>query len=84
MAADEKMGSYFKEKQVECLMMVGLWCAHPDWHLRRSIRQVIQALKFEADIPNLPMKMPNYVHHIPTPAVNSGEPLLTLIIEEGR
>ncbi|MFS7923302.1 putative non-specific serine/threonine protein kinase [Helianthus anomalus] len=39
-------------------MIVGLWCAHPDWSIRPSIRQVIQVLKFEGALPNLPMKMP--------------------------
>ncbi|KAI6694979.1 hypothetical protein NL676_022689 [Syzygium grande] len=83
-AVDERMGSDFEEKQVERLMMVGLWCAHPDWNLRPSMRQAIQVLKFEADVPNLPMKMPEPVYRVPTPLVCSGEPLLTSIIEEGR
>ncbi|KAI6694983.1 hypothetical protein NL676_022693 [Syzygium grande] len=83
-AIDERMGSDFEEKQVEHLMMVGLWCAHPDWNLRPSMRQAIQVLKFEADVPNLPMKMPEPVYRVPTPLVSSGEPLLTSIIEEGR
>ncbi|KAF8038361.1 hypothetical protein BT93_B1021 [Corymbia citriodora subsp. variegata] len=83
-AIDERMGSDLEEKQVECLMMVGLWCAHPDWTLRPSIRQAIQVLKFEADVPNLPMKMPVPVYRVPTPSVSSGEPFLTSIIEEGR
>ncbi|KAF8017500.1 hypothetical protein BT93_H2621 [Corymbia citriodora subsp. variegata] len=83
-AIDERMGSDFEEKQVVCLMMVGLWCAHPDWTLRPSIRQAIQVLKFEADVPNLPMKMPVPIYRVPTPTASSGEPFLTSIIEEGR
>ncbi|KAF8017582.1 hypothetical protein BT93_H2690 [Corymbia citriodora subsp. variegata] len=83
-AIDERMGLDFEEKQIECLMMVGLWCAHPDQALRPSIRQAIQVLKFEADVPNLPMKMPTPVYHAPTLAVCSGKQFLTSIIEEGR
>ncbi|XP_010023419.2 L-type lectin-domain containing receptor kinase IX.1 [Eucalyptus grandis] len=83
-AVDERMGSDLEETQVECLIMVGLWCAHPDQTLRPSIRQAIQVLKFEADVPNLPVKMPVPVYRVPTPSVSSGEPLLTSIIEEGR
>ncbi|XP_071708493.1 L-type lectin-domain containing receptor kinase IX.1 [Rutidosis leptorrhynchoides] len=55
---DPKLNKNFDKKQVECLMMVGLWCAHPDHSLRPSIRQAIQVLKFEGAAPNLPTKMP--------------------------
>ncbi|CAN0917584.1 L-type lectin-domain containing receptor kinase IX.1 [Linum grandiflorum] len=48
----------FDEKEMECLMVVGLWCAHPDCKQRASIRQAIQVLKFEADLPSLPKKKP--------------------------
>nr|GFA46805.1 serine/threonine protein kinase [Tanacetum cinerariifolium] len=44
--------------KVECLMRVGLWCAHPDSRFRPSISQAIQVLKFERTLPNLPVKMP--------------------------
>ncbi|KAK1417749.1 hypothetical protein QVD17_26883 [Tagetes erecta] len=55
---DPMLNKEFNAKEVECLMMVGLWCSHPDRSLRPSIRQAIQALKFEAALPNLPTKMP--------------------------
>ncbi|KAK3420206.1 hypothetical protein EUGRSUZ_G01017 [Eucalyptus grandis] len=29
-AADPKLGENFNARQMECLMMVGLWCIHPD------------------------------------------------------
>ncbi|KAK3416653.1 hypothetical protein EUGRSUZ_H02419 [Eucalyptus grandis] len=74
---------YGDGKLLECLMMVELWCAHPDWTLRPSVQQAIQVLKFEADVPNLPMKMPVPVYRAPPP-VDSGEVFLTSIIEEGR
>jgi hypothetical protein len=41
LAVDEKLQNDFDEKQVECLMIVGLWCVHPNSSLRPSIRQVI-------------------------------------------
>ncbi|KAM7489915.1 hypothetical protein LguiB_027399 [Lonicera macranthoides] len=56
--ADPKLCGDFDETQMECLMTVGLWCAHPDHSLRPSIRQVIQVLSFEAPLPNLPPAMP--------------------------
>ncbi|XP_010273743.1 PREDICTED: L-type lectin-domain containing receptor kinase IX.1-like [Nelumbo nucifera] len=58
-AADSRLVSMgFDEKQMECLMVVGLWCAHPDFNLRPSIKQAMQVLCFEAPLPFLPPKMP--------------------------
>ncbi|KAK3182683.1 hypothetical protein Dsin_029969 [Dipteronia sinensis] len=39
---DKKLGMNFDIKQMACLMIVGLWCAHPARNLRPSIRQAIQ------------------------------------------
>ncbi|KAL5556709.1 hypothetical protein UlMin_038945 [Ulmus minor] len=84
-AADEKLRMEFDERQAECLMIVGLWCAHPDRSLRPSIRQVIQVLNFEATWPNLPTSMPVPVYHVvPSPSVSSGEPFISSSIEVGR
>ncbi|XP_024996710.1 L-type lectin-domain containing receptor kinase IX.1-like [Cynara cardunculus var. scolymus] len=55
---DQMLKNKFDVKQAECLMSVGLWCAHPDRSLRPSIRQAIQVLKFEGVVPNLPKVMP--------------------------
>ncbi|KAI3435129.1 Protein kinase domain-containing protein [Psidium guajava] len=84
-AADERLREDFGGKQVECLLLVGLWCAHPDRSLRPSIRQALQVLNFEATVPVLPNKMPIAVYpaQLP-PSVSSGEPLITSSFEEGR
>ncbi|CAL4947127.1 unnamed protein product [Urochloa decumbens] len=57
-AADWRLKGQFDEKQMERLMVVGLWCAHPDYAHRPSIRQALNVLKFEAPLPVLPPKMP--------------------------
>jgi len=57
-AADWRLKGQFDEKQMERLMVVGLWCAHPDYAHRPSIRQALNVLKFEAPLPLLPPKMP--------------------------
>ncbi|XVF59133.1 hypothetical protein PTKIN_Ptkin07bG0251000 [Pterospermum kingtungense] len=75
-AVDEKLKTEFDRNQVECLMVVGLCCAHPDSSLRPSIRQVIQVLNFEAELPDLPRKMPIPVY-VPTSSVSSGETSIT-------
>nr|POE62085.1 l-type lectin-domain containing receptor kinase ix.1 [Quercus suber] len=57
-AADQRLGGNFDEQQMECLIIVGLWCAHPNYNLRPSIKQVVHhVLNFEAPLPILPSKM---------------------------
>ncbi|CAN0917585.1 L-type lectin-domain containing receptor kinase IX.1 [Linum grandiflorum] len=77
-AVDErvrKMG--MDDRQVETLMVVGLWCAHPDRNMRPSIRQAIQVLNFEAPLPELPGKMPVALYRVATPPlVSSAEAAL--------
>ncbi|CAL2254018.1 unnamed protein product [Prunus armeniaca] len=50
-AADPKLNGEFDEKSMECLMIVGLWCAHPDYKFRPSIQQTIQVLNLEVPWP---------------------------------
>ncbi|KAF3439167.1 hypothetical protein FNV43_RR17442 [Rhamnella rubrinervis] len=57
-AVDEGLRMEFDERQVECLMVVGLWCCHPDPEIRPSIKQVINVLNFEVPLPSLPAKLP--------------------------
>ncbi|KAK1568198.1 hypothetical protein Q3G72_021591 [Acer saccharum] len=84
-AVDKKLGMNFDIKQMECLMIVGFWCAHPARNLRPSIRQAIQGLNFELPLPNLPSKMPvpNYdvsSSSAPAPTTMSGESWLSLTV----
>ncbi|KAL1365468.1 hypothetical protein HN51_013489 [Arachis hypogaea] len=66
-AVDERLGKDFDEREAECLMIVGLWCAHPDATMRPSIRQAVHVLNFEAAMPiNLPTKRPVAIYHDPT------------------
>ena len=70
---DKKLCMNFNQNQIESLMIVGLWCAHPDRNLRPSIRRAMQVLNFESPFPIFPCKMhvPNY--DLPTaPAISSG------------
>ncbi|KAK9272925.1 hypothetical protein L1049_003304 [Liquidambar formosana] len=76
-AIDERLHRDYEEKEIECLMIVGLWCAHPDHSLRPLIRQAIQVLNFELVMPNLPNKMPVAMFQVPVLMVSSGEPSIT-------
>ena len=55
--ADPTLGTEFDEQQMEQLMIVDLWCAHPDSASQPSNRQAIHVLYSEARLPNLPPKM---------------------------
>ncbi|KAH7834275.1 hypothetical protein Vadar_014481 [Vaccinium darrowii] len=57
-AVDAKLGTDFDEQETVRLMIVGLWCAHPDHNVRPKIRQAIHVLNFEAPVPILPPKQP--------------------------
>ncbi|KAH7835518.1 hypothetical protein Vadar_026870 [Vaccinium darrowii] len=57
-AVDAKLGMDFDEQETVRLMIVGLWCAHPDHNVRPKIRQAIHVLNFEAPVPILPPKQP--------------------------
>ncbi|TYK11131.1 L-type lectin-domain containing receptor kinase IX.1-like [Cucumis melo var. makuwa] len=81
---DAKLQSNFDKKQVECLMIVGLWSAYPDPSFRPSIKQVIQVLNFEATVPNLPNKMPIPTYNAPSTSMSSNEPSFTVSLDMGR
>ncbi|KAG6652100.1 L-type lectin-domain containing receptor kinase IX.1-like isoform X1 [Carya illinoinensis] len=57
-ASDPRLHGDFDRQEMERLMIVGLWCAHPDHALRPSIRKAIHVLDFEASLPILAPKMP--------------------------
>ncbi|CAK9163373.1 unnamed protein product, partial [Ilex paraguariensis] len=64
--ADPKLSANYDEKEIECLMIVGLWCAHPDPNLRPSIRQALHVFNFEAPLPILPSQMPVPTYSTPS------------------
>ncbi|EOX91883.1 Concanavalin A-like lectin protein kinase family protein [Theobroma cacao] len=64
-AVDKRLDNDFDERQMECLMVTGLWCCHPDYTHRPSIRQVINVLNFEAPLPSLPSKLPVPMYYAP-------------------
>ncbi|KQJ85881.2 L-type lectin-domain containing receptor kinase IX.1 [Brachypodium distachyon] len=57
-AADARLDGEFDGQEMERMLVVGLWCSHPDRSMRPSIRQAIGVLRFEAPLPSLPSKMP--------------------------
>ncbi|KAG6645750.1 hypothetical protein CIPAW_08G144300 [Carya illinoinensis] len=64
-AVDKGLSMEFDEQQMERLMVVGLWCCHPDPIIRPSIKQVINVLNSEALLPELPSKFPVPMYSLP-------------------
>lgn len=60
-AADSRLGGEFSEKEMECVLILGLACCHPNPHLRPSMKTVLQVLSGEADPPVLPPERPSFV-----------------------
>jgi hypothetical protein len=56
-AADAWLNGEFDADEMETMMVVGLWCANPDWSLRPPIRQAVSVLRREAPLPILPARM---------------------------
>ncbi|KAL6888401.1 hypothetical protein ACP4OV_009427 [Aristida adscensionis] len=57
-AADARLNGEFNIEEMERVMVIALWCAHPDRTLRPSMRQVVNVLRLQAPLPNLPANMP--------------------------
>ncbi|OMO85277.1 hypothetical protein CCACVL1_10295 [Corchorus capsularis] len=57
-ACDSRLSGEFVKEEMEQLMIVGLWCSHPDENSRPSMQQALLVLNFEAPLPILPSKMP--------------------------
>ncbi|CAN6181998.1 unnamed protein product [Urochloa humidicola] len=57
-AADERLEGQFDREQAERVLLVGLWCAHPDHWQRPSIAEAMRSLRSEAPLPSLPPRTP--------------------------
>ncbi|EAY83825.1 hypothetical protein OsI_39043 [Oryza sativa Indica Group] len=69
-AADHRLGGEFNGEEMEAVMVVGLWCAHPDRSLRPTIRQAVSVLRGEVPPPSLPTRMPVATFLSPVDAFN--------------
>eukprot|EP01018_Ginkgo_biloba_P007300 Gb_11056 [translate_table: standard] len=64
-AADQRLAGDFNVEEMEQLLVMGLWCSHPDPKSRPTIRQALKTLKFEALLPQLPPKEPVAIYALP-------------------
>jgi serine/threonine protein kinase len=56
--ADKRLNGNYSNEQMECVMVVGLWCAHQIYTERPTIENAIRVLKFKAPLPELPPSKP--------------------------
>uniref|UniRef100_A0A0D9X3Z4 non-specific serine/threonine protein kinase n=1 Tax=Leersia perrieri TaxID=77586 RepID=A0A0D9X3Z4_9ORYZ len=56
--ADERLNNDYNEAEMERVIVVGLWCAHPDPSMRPSIKTAMAVLQSSGHLPVLPAKMP--------------------------
>ncbi|GLJ42926.1 hypothetical protein SUGI_0890560 [Cryptomeria japonica] len=61
-AADKLLDKERDGAQIERLMLVGLWCSIHDYRQRPRMQLVLEALKFEAEVPMLPCRIPGEPH----------------------
>ena len=52
-AADPRLGGEFDAREMESVLVAGLWCTQGDRSTRPSIRQVLAVLRFELPLPSL-------------------------------
>ncbi|XP_042518450.1 L-type lectin-domain containing receptor kinase IX.1-like [Macadamia integrifolia] len=55
-AADPSQGMDPERQKIECMIVVGLWCAQQDYNPQPSILQATNVLKFDAPLPILPFR----------------------------
>ncbi|TVU49150.1 hypothetical protein EJB05_00444, partial [Eragrostis curvula] len=67
-AADARLAGDYIVQEMERVMTVGLWCAHPDRSLRPTIKRAVNVLQFDAPLPSLPASMPPIAAYLPPPA----------------
>ncbi|KAL5808452.1 hypothetical protein ACOSQ3_029143 [Xanthoceras sorbifolium] len=60
-AADSRLEGKFSEEEMECVLILGLACCHPNPHLRSSMKLVLQVLSGEAPPPQVPIERPSFV-----------------------
>ncbi|EMS66706.1 L-type lectin-domain containing receptor kinase IX.1 [Triticum urartu] len=79
-SADKLLNGDLDAAQVERVLVVGLWCAHPDPSARPTIREAMAKLHSKVDkLPVLPSKMPVPTYAQPPSALDVDDGLSTLL-----
>ncbi|GLT77934.1 hypothetical protein SLA2020_494880 [Shorea laevis] len=69
-AVDSRLsGQFVIEEEMECMLVLGLACCHPNPHQRPSMKTVLQVLTGEAPPPLLPSERPVFVWPAMPPSI---------------
>ncbi|KAK9727210.1 hypothetical protein RND81_05G265900 [Saponaria officinalis] len=52
--SDPKLEGHYVNQEMELVLKLGLHCSHPNPEARPSMRQVVQFLRFESNLPDVP------------------------------
>ncbi|XP_050379616.1 L-type lectin-domain containing receptor kinase IX.1-like [Argentina anserina] len=61
-ATDDRLGVKYDQKEMECLLIVGLWCTHLNSKERPKAGQVMKVLLHEAPLPQLQHNRQTHYH----------------------
>ncbi|CAL4897931.1 unnamed protein product [Urochloa decumbens] len=64
-AADPRLNGEFNAREMESVLVAGLWCTLDDRRRRPSIRQIVGLLRLELPLPRLPKRMPVATYKLP-------------------
>ncbi|GLT51064.1 hypothetical protein SLA2020_245100 [Shorea laevis] len=59
--ADPRMEGKFGGEEMECVLILGLACCHPNPNYRPSMKTVLQVLTGEVEPPQVPLERPSFV-----------------------
>ncbi|CAN6334919.1 unnamed protein product [Urochloa humidicola] len=70
-ATDPRLNGEFNAREMECVLVAGLWCTLDDRRRRPAIRQVLGLLRFELPLPRHPKRMPVATYKMPVGMLNT-------------
>lgn len=76
-AADSRLDYKFPEEDMECVLVLGLACCHPNPHLRPQMKLVLQVLSGEAPPPEIPVERPSFIWPAVPPSFSGTDYSLT-------
>jgi len=70
-AADARLAGDYDAEQMKRVIVVGLWCTHPDRSLRPDVRHAVNALRFDVPLPILPARTPAVAARLAPPLADA-------------
>ncbi|GLT96200.1 hypothetical protein SLE2022_138430 [Rubroshorea leprosula] len=75
--ADPRMEGKFEKEEMECVLILGLACCHPNPNYRPSMKIALQVLTGEVEPPQVPLERPSFVWPVMPPSFSKLENFAT-------